>query len=527
MHDQSLWDRRTFLMAGSLLLPPATGFAAAPKAVLGLGPATPFSFAELVVDAKALAAADYAAPKTLAKDVLAAIDDAVWEQAQARPARGWPAGTSPGFAIAPFPPGAAYPATTRLFVVTGQGKAARARELAYDPALFAAAKDSPLARLPERAGFGGFQVRGAATRGQSAASWVLFAADGRLRAIGSGGVYGAWAEVLRTGDAADKLTRSGRFTRFYLEPKAHAQAPTVVDALFDAPDVAGAWRFTLRHGRTTTMDVEAHLFVRRDLKALALAPLRSMYWFSETVKNTALDWHPEIHDSDGVALAGGTPDYLWCALCNPAHTQRLTFPGAGQQGFGVCQRDRDFNHYLSHAFYERRPTVWLQPQGKWPAGAVQLVADPIDQPRGRNVSVHWLLDKPPQAGAALDLKWRLSWGMDEPAARKQQAHCVATRMGLAFPGVPDKHAQRRFVVAFWGGPLQPLALTTRLTADVSATHGKISDVRVEPVPDDVRGHWRALFDLTPEGTDPCDLRLVLRHGKQVLSETWAYRYLPV
>jgi glucans biosynthesis protein len=29
---------------------------------------------------------------------------------------------------------------------------------------------------------------------------------------------------------------------------------------------------------------------------LGLAPLTSMYWFSETKRPTALDWRPNVHD---------------------------------------------------------------------------------------------------------------------------------------------------------------------------------------------------------------------------------------
>ena len=32
--------------------------------------------------------------------------------------------------------------------------------------------------------------------------------------------------------------------------------------------------------------------------------MTSMYWYSETNKANALDWRPEIHDSDGLVRYG-------------------------------------------------------------------------------------------------------------------------------------------------------------------------------------------------------------------------------
>ena len=48
----------------------------------------------------------------------------------------------------------------------------------------------------------------------------------------------------------------------------------------------------------------------------------------------------------------------------------------------------------------------------------------------------------------------------------------------------------------------------------------------EAVPDGVPGHWRTQFDLIVDGTDPVELRLSLKHGEQLLTETWLFQYHP-
>jgi glucans biosynthesis protein len=63
-------------------------------------------------------------------------------------------------------------------------------------------------------------------------------------------------------------------------------------------------------------------------------------------------------------------------------------------------------------------------------------------------------------------------------------------------------------------------------AIVTASRGDLARKRVEAVPDGVAGHWRASFDLTPDGSDPTDLRLYLRLGSRPLTETWMYTYRP-
>eukprot|EP01031_Cornospumella_fuschlensis_P050803 gene50803-62135_t len=64
-----------------------------------------------------------------------------------------------------------------------------------------------------------------------------------------------------------------------------------------------AYALTLQQNGTNEAAFEASL--RRDVARLGLVPLTSMYWYSETAKPTAIDWRPEVHDSDGLAIWNG------------------------------------------------------------------------------------------------------------------------------------------------------------------------------------------------------------------------------
>ena len=109
------------------------------------------------------------------------------------------------------------------------------------------------------------------------------------------------------------------------------------------------------------MDIEATLFMRAAVSRFGIAPLTSMYWFSETKKETAIDWRPEVHDSDGLSMWSGNGERLWRPLNNPPRIMVSAFSDNNPRGFGLCQRDRVFDHYLDGVYYDRRPTLWVEP----------------------------------------------------------------------------------------------------------------------------------------------------------------------
>ena len=104
---------------------------------------------------------------------------------------------------------------------------------------------------------------------------------------------------------------------------------------------------------------------------------------------------------------------------------------------------------------------------------------------------------------------------------------MATRLGNGGqPGKPRPKGVRKFMVEFLGEVLAKLPFGVKPEPVLWASRGTFSYVYTEAVPDDVPGHWRAQFDLTTEGSEPVEMRLFLRHGDEVLSETWLYQYHP-
>ena len=98
------------------------------------------------------------------------------------------------------------------------------------------------------------------------------------------------------------------FTEIYIGPE--TADGVVLHALLEGPSIVGAYRFLMTRGKGVVMDVDCSLYLRGAFTRFGVAPLTSMFWFSETMKPTAIDWRPEVHDSDGLSMWTGD----WRAL---------------------------------------------------------------------------------------------------------------------------------------------------------------------------------------------------------------------
>src|SRR5690606_36360978 len=167
-----------------------------------------------------------------------------------------------------------------------------------------------------------------------------------------------------------------RFTEFWLQGGTDGAALTIF-ALLDSPSVTGAYEITARRivkngVAHIEQEIEARLFARRDIQRLGVAPFSSMYWYGEASRRQIVDWRPEIHDSDGLSIWTGSGERIWRPLNNPPHTVTNAFLDDNPRGFGLMQRDRDFEHYQDDGvFYDRRPSVWVEPTSDWGKGEVQ------------------------------------------------------------------------------------------------------------------------------------------------------------
>jgi glucans biosynthesis protein len=529
----SVIDRRSLLTAaGYSLALSALGLplrALAAVSGLKLGKAQPFSFDGLSKEMQQRASTAYVRDQSLPEGVLDRIGYDEHGKLKFNPAQALFLDGPGQYPVTFFALGKYFRTPVHMFVLSASGEGASASEILYEPAYFSMPAHSPARELPKGAGFAGFRLQesrlgNVRNLDWHSNDWAAFLGASYFRGIGELGQYGLSAR----GIAVDVSTPGQpeefpNFTRFYFEPQADGANNMVVYAMLDGPSLTGAYRFVLHRDNGVVMEVEARVFPRRDIHQLGIAPMSSMFWYSEASKPTAIDWRPEVHDSDGLALWTGAGEYIWRPLNNPDAPCVSTFDDKTPRGFGLLQRDRIFDHYLDGVRYDRRPSLWVEPLDDWGEGAVQLVELRSDDETEDNIVAMWVPKQPVKAGSSLRYRYRLQWCATEPH-ETALARCVATRLGRGGePGKVRPKGAHKFMVEFLGGTLASLPFGEKPKPVLWSSSGTFSYVFTEAVPDDVPGHWRAQFDFTGAGPKVIDMRLYLKDGEQTLSETWLYQ----
>ncbi|MGI4938548.1 MAG: glucan biosynthesis protein, partial [Janthinobacterium lividum] len=194
---------------------------------------------------------------------------------------------------------------------------------------------------------------------------------------------------------------------------------------------------------------------------------------------------------------------------------------------GLLQRDRNFDHYQDDGvFYDRRPSVWVEPKSGWGKGAVQLVEIPTVDETFDNIVCFWNPVDKPKPGQELLFAYRLHWGSKMPAV-PALATVAATRTGMGgVVGQKRSYYSWRFAIDFAGGDLKLLGRDAKVKPVITASSGEIEITSARPL-DDIQG-WRVMFDIKPTDASaaPIDLRVYLAADGQPLSETWLYQWSP-
>jgi periplasmic glucans biosynthesis protein len=515
-------------LSGGLLGQMASAIAEAgsakPVQVPALGEASAFSFDILKARAKALSGLAWVKPEPVDRQILEQIDYDRYQQITFRPEASLKLDADRRTPIQLFHQGNLFLNPVAIHMV----ESGAARQVMYSPTLFETPADHPARALSDRTGFAGFRVMG----GDLRTDWLAFLGSSYFRASGPYNQYGLSARGLAIDTGMPTPEEFPVFTAFWLEAGRPGQAALTIYALLDSPSVTGAYRFTTDRltdpsdVHRVIMDVELELYPRRDLARVGIAPFSSMFWYGEGSRKRGLDWRPEIHDSDGLALLTGAGERIWRPINNPPRVMTSVFTDRDVKGFGLLQRDRDFVHYLDDGvFYERRPSVWVEPLDGWGEGAVHLVEIPTDDETNDNVVAYWCPRDGLKAGMPARYRYKLSW-VDDIAFPATLARATATWTGQGGrPGWKRPDGVRKFVIDWQGPVFAGLGRTDGVDLAITASRGMISSAYTHPVVDQ-RERWRSLFDIEATGSDPVDLRAFLRRGGSALSETWIGQYFP-
>jgi glucans biosynthesis protein len=484
------------------------------EAIAAIGTEGDFSRASVVELARKLAEADYVPPPT---DLPDSIKDLTYEQYRDirfdREAAIWDKGLP--FRLELFHRGFYYKEEIDVAIVSEE----TAEHLPYSSELFDIGDRVPQPITDEDIGFAGIRLLGHLNAPEKLDEIAVFLGASYFRSLGRGEVYGLSARGLALKTGSSEGEEFPLFRAFWVEkPLADSEA-VVVHALLDSVSVAGAYRFTIRPGDATRMDVEATLFPRVELDKVGLAPGTSMFFFGPNGREGVDDYRPEVHDSDGLLIVNGRGERIWRPLSNPTTLQTSAFVDAAPHGFGLMQRNRDPNTYQDfEAHYERRPGLWVEPVGDWGQGAVVLVEIPSDSEINDNIVAYWQPKQPIPARSEFSFAYQMFWG-GEPALSGPTAVVCATRRGRA--SLRGDSPIRRFVVdyelrATEGDP------PSSPEARVSASAGTVTEVTIQKNP--LTGGWRLTFKLDPEDAESIELRADLMLDDTLAAEHWLYRW---
>ncbi|WP_298922826.1 glucan biosynthesis protein G [uncultured Bosea sp.] len=522
----TMLDRRHVLGG----LSAALCLSAAPSVLLAQQPQNPnppppqtppqprFGFEDVQRRAREVAAVAYEPPAGL-PEPLARLDYDAWRDIRFRPERALLGQNGSPFRMQMFHPGFLFNRPITVNVV----RDGVPTPVPYAANLFDYGKvkfDKP---LPVNLGFAGFRLHYPLNDPRVLDELIAFIGASYFRVLGREQRYGLSARGLAIG-AGTGSEEFPAFREFWVEQPGAGAERIVVNALLDSPSLTGAYRFTIYPDVDTVVEVAASLFPRKPIERLGLAPLTSMFFTGENDRRFFEDYRPELHDSDGLMIHSGSGEWLWRPLRNPKQQAVSFFGERNMRGFGLMQRDRNFDHYQDlDLAYERRPSYWVEPQGDWGEGVIELIEMATGDESNDNVVALWTPKAPLEPGKEFSFGYRLTAMLDSndlhPGGRVVNTfQAVPKALGSSEAVI---EGARRFIVDFAGGDLDyHLKQPDKVAIVPSITRGRID--RAFLVPNPRIDGFRAFIDVTGEPGQLAEMRAFLKSGNKTLTETWSY-----
>ncbi len=477
-----------------------------------------FGFEDVQRRAREIASVPYE-PIAPLPEALARLDYDSWRDIRFRPDRALLAQNGSPFRMQMFHPGFLFTRPVTVNVV----RDGVPMPVPYAANLFDYGKvkfDKP---LPVNLGFAGFRLHYPLNDPRVYDELISFIGASYFRVLGRGQRYGLSARGLSIG-AGTAAEEFPVFREFWIEAPTAGAERIVIHTLLDSPVVTGAYRFTIYPDLDTVMEVAATLYPRAPIEKLGLAPLTSMFFTGENDRRFFDDFRSELHDSDGLMIHSGSGEWIWRPLRNPKQQAVSSFVERGIRGFGLMQRDRTFEHYQDLDLnYELRPSYWVEPQGDWGEGVVELIEMPTTDETNDNIVALWAPKTPLEPGKEFSFGYKLISMLDSgdlhPGGRVVNTYQAKPK--ALGSGEPVTDGSRRFIIDFAGGDLDYyLKQPEKVEIVPSIAYGRID--RAFIVPNRKTEGFRAFVDVVVEPGQLAEMRAFLKSGGKTLTETWSY-----
>lgn len=524
--------RATIGTAASILLVPL--FFTLPGAALA---AKNFTFDLVTAKAEKLVQKPYNPTEGVVPKFLLDISYDNWRDIRFKPAKAlWKDEDAP-FTAQFFHPGLYFGRKVTINVVEATKGV---RKIPFSTDLFEYEKTAaPLKKkITSDLGFAGFRLHYPINTATYRDEVIVFLGASYFRAVAQHSNYGLSARGIAINTFAAVPEEFPYFKEFWLvKPAPDAQEMTIY-ALLEGPSITGAYQFVVKPGTATLVEVKSTLFMRNKVEKLGIAPLTSMFFYGENNNCPPLDdFRPEVHDSDGLQILTGSGEWIWRPLRNPSALLDNWFSVVNPKGFGLLQRDLDFDHYQDlEAHYEKRPGVWITPMGDWGAGSVELIQMPSIREIDDNVNALWVPAQPPEPKQPRSYNYIMSWHFPDDT-RPPAGRVVATRTAIGGNIIDGgNRLVRKFIVDFEGAELATIPAEKEITPVVTVDpRAKLLEQQVHK--NGITNGWRLVFQVSVEsedllskvlkGSEPAvELRAFLKDGEKVLTETWSYAIQP-
>lgn len=485
-----------------------------------------FTFENVISKARELARHPFQNPGGQVPEFLLKINYDSWRDLRFKPEKALWRNTKLPFQVQFFHPGFYYDRLVTINVV----EPARVYPVPFSSDLFDYGKNTFKDKVPANLGFAGFRLHYPINTMTYYDEVAVFLGASYFRAVAQNQNYGISARGLAINTALPSGEEFPYFKEFWLVKPFPGAKRITVYALLDSPSLTGAYSFIIQPGKGTIIEVKNTLFMRRKVEKLGIAPLTSMFFYGENTSQRPVDdFRPEVHDSDGLMIALSSGEWLWRPLKNPRALLINSFIAPNLAGFGLIQRDQNFDHYQDlESHYETRPSVWISPINKWEDGCIELIQIPTNVEINNNITACWIPATPPEAGQQISYAYTMSWHYPVntyPPSGRVVATCTAQGRD---------ELTKKIALDFAGGNLESIPADKNLTAVITVDpRARLLEQQLYKNP--ITKGWRLVFQVRFEepglmerillGTKPAlELRAFLKDGDTVLTETWSYAF---
>ncbi|NMX90305.1 glucan biosynthesis protein G [Pseudomonas sp. WS 5086] len=378
--------------------------------LFGAGQLWAFSLDDVSAKAKELAGQKYEAPRSNLPNEFREMKFADYQKIRFRNEKAEWAEQKTPFKLSFYHQGMHFDTPVKINEIT----ATDVQEIKYDPTRFDFGDVKFDPKATDQLGYAGFRVLYPINKDDKQDEIMTMLGASYFRVVGKDQVYGLSARGMAIDTALPSGEEFPRFTEFWIERPKPGDKHLVIFALLDSPRATGAYRLILRPGTDTIVDVKSQMFLRDKVSKLGVAPLTSMFLFGANQPSKVLNYRRELHDSSGLSIHAGNGEWIWRPLNNPKHLSVSNFSVENPRGFGLLQRGRNFSHYEDlDDNYDKRPSAWIEPEGDWGKGSVDLVEIPTADETNDNIVAFWSPAELPKPGEPLDIAYRLHWTLND------------------------------------------------------------------------------------------------------------------